>query len=225
MNKSDVLQFVKSEGADVCGIAPIERFQNCPEGYHPNDILEKTASVIVFGKKLPSSVFTAKTLSPYTLCRNATVLLLDKISVSLSYRIEQSGYAAVPIPAVEPYEYWDDKIPEGKGIISLRHAGELAGIGKIGKNNLLINSTYGNSLWIGAVITSLNLEGDELSKDLCPEKCRTCLDACPQNALNGKTVDQMKCREVMSTYSFGGGWVFKCNRCLTACKYSNVIRK
>jgi hypothetical protein len=56
---------------------------------------------------------------------------------------------------VEPYEYWDDKIPEGKGIISLRHAGELAGVGKIGKNNLLINTTYYHVSFKFAVIDKM----------------------------------------------------------------------
>ena len=36
-------------GADLCGIASIDRFDNAPKGYHPLDVLPTCKSVISFG--------------------------------------------------------------------------------------------------------------------------------------------------------------------------------
>ena len=35
-------------GADLCGIASIDRFDNAPKGYHPLDVLPTCKSVISF---------------------------------------------------------------------------------------------------------------------------------------------------------------------------------
>lgn len=37
-------------GADLCGIAPIERFDNAPKGFKSTDIYEECKSVLVFAK-------------------------------------------------------------------------------------------------------------------------------------------------------------------------------
>ncbi|MBN2348314.1 MAG: hypothetical protein JXJ22_05725 [Bacteroidales bacterium] len=57
-------------GADVCGVAGIERFQDAPDGFHPNDILPNAGSVIIFGKQFPKGTFISKSNAPYTLARN-----------------------------------------------------------------------------------------------------------------------------------------------------------
>ena len=33
-------------GADLCGIAPVERFSQAPAGFHPTDVLPDCRSVI-----------------------------------------------------------------------------------------------------------------------------------------------------------------------------------
>ncbi len=39
MENETIKEMVYKLGADVCGIVTIERFQNAPSGFHPNDIL------------------------------------------------------------------------------------------------------------------------------------------------------------------------------------------
>ncbi len=118
---------------------------------------------------------------------------MDNISLKLSLKIEENGKKAMPIPSSEPYEYWDSQRKHGRGIISLKHSVQLAGLGSIGKNTLLINEKYGNRLWLGGVITNMKIDSDPLTKNLCPENCQICIDSCPQSALNGITIDQKKC--------------------------------
>jgi len=54
---------------------------------------------------------------------------LDNISIELTFNIESQGYKAIPIPSDEPYEYWDSENKLGKGILSLKHSAQAAGIG------------------------------------------------------------------------------------------------
>lgn len=222
MNNISVKEIVYGLGADVCGIADITRFEKAPEGFHPENILANARSVIVIGKQFPKGTFISNSTVPYTLVRNQLIQFLDNVSLNLSYLLEENGYIAVPVPSSEPYEYWDEERRHGRGILSLKHSAQLAGIGSIGKNTLLVNEKFGNRLWLGAVITNLDLIPDPLSNKICPENCNVCIDACPQSALNGITIDQKRCREVSFTSTEGGGILIACNICRVECPFTQV---
>jgi len=222
MTSDKVKQIAYNFGADVCGIASIDRFHEAPKGFHPNDILPEAKSVIVFGKQFLKGTFLSKSTAPYTLTRNQLIGETDKIAVNMSLKIEEDGFIAVPVPSSEPYEYWDSQRRHGRGIISLKHSAQLAGVGSIGKNTLLINAIFGNRLWLGGIITDVPLEPDAMTKNYCPVHCRICLDTCPQKALNGITIEQKKCREICFTSTEGGGWLINCNLCRTKCPFAKV---
>lgn len=166
MTNGKIKKIVYQLGAEVCGIANIERFKNAPKGFHPNDILSDAMSVIVFGKQFPKGTFTARSTAPYTLVRDQLIRDMDSLALQLSLKIEKNGNSAIPIPSSEPYEYWYLQMRHGKGIISLKHSAEPAGLGYIGKNTLLINEKYGNRLWLGGVITNLKTDPDPVLKNL-----------------------------------------------------------
>ncbi|GAB6099355.1 tRNA epoxyqueuosine(34) reductase QueG [Halanaerocella petrolearia] len=68
-----------------------------------------------------------------------------------------------------------------------------AGIGWQGKNCSIINADYGSWIFIGGIITNIELEADQPIEDRCG-KCRRCLEACPTNALTDPyTLDSRKC--------------------------------
>ena len=58
-------------GADLCGIAGIDRFQNAPEGYHPKDVFPDCQSVISFGCRFPTAALRCTSNVPYTRIRNS----------------------------------------------------------------------------------------------------------------------------------------------------------
>jgi len=213
-------------GADICGVAPVARFVDAPKGFHPCDIYPDCRSVVVFASHFPLSTLQAKTNAPYTLVRNRMVDKLDWISFHVSGELETEGVVSVPIPSAEPYEYWDAGRNHGRGILSLKHAGVLAGLGVFGKNTLLINEKFGNMIWLGAILVSIDLEPDPIaSYEGCISGCTVCIDSCPQHALDGITIDQKLCRERSISYTDGGGWVLSCNICRKICPYHKGLLK
>jgi epoxyqueuosine reductase len=72
------------------------------------------------------------------------------------------------------------------GPIVERVAAKYAGLGWLAKNTCLISQRLGSWLFLGVIITTLDLEyslaaGEAPPRDLCG-KCTRCLDACPTNA-------------------------------------------
>lgn len=102
---------------------------------------------------------------------------------------------AVPVPCDKPYEYWEKETLTGKGLMSMKHAAVMSGLGTRGKNSLLLNPDYGNLLAVGAVLSELELQSDELCEDICIKNCRKCIDACPVQAIRHGLVNQMLCRQ------------------------------
>ncbi|AGK96357.1 epoxyqueuosine reductase [Clostridium pasteurianum] len=206
-------------GADICGIANAERFKDAPLGFHPTDIYTDCKSVIVFAKCMPKGLTYVNPRLAYAKATDMNVDELDRISYVASVEIEKLGGIAVPVPSDSPYEYCSENM-EGRGLLSMRHAAMLAGIGSMGKNTLIINKKYGNMINIGAVLTNLDLKSDSFSEKMCIEGCHLCLDNCPQKALNGQTVNQKLCREYTYSKNGKGFSLCNCNKCRVICPKS-----
>ncbi len=206
-------------GADICGIASAGRFNGAPEGYHPKDIYSDAKSVIAFAKRFPVSALSSNSFAPYTVFSDIVREEVSKIALQLSYIIEDSSGVGIPIPS-SPYTYYDEAKKEGRGTLSFRHAGYLAGLGFLGKNTLLVNKKYGNMITLGAVITNLELESDSIvDYNYCRESCLLCLKNCPSKALDGTTVNQKLCRENSEFINKKGDVFYSCGRCRTVCPY------
>jgi epoxyqueuosine reductase len=224
INSGTIKKRVIQHGADICGIAPVDRFDGAPKGFHPSDIYPDCRSVVVFAARFPLSTLQAKTNAPYTLVRNKLVDKVDWISFDMSNELEREGIVSIPIPSADPYDYWDAERNHGRGILSLKHAGVLAGLGVLGKNTLLMNEMFGNMMWLGAILVSINLQPDPIaSYKGCESKCTLCLDSCPQHALDGVTIDQKLCRDISISYNYGGGSVLSCNICRKVCPYHKSL--
>lgn len=205
-------------GADLCGIASIDRFCDAPDGFHPADVIKGCKSVIATAVRFPVSTLSCSSQAAYTFVRNSLVAKIDAITFQLASDLEKLGSLAVPIPSSDPYDYWDDARRHGQGIISLKHAAVQAGLGRMGKNTLLVNNQFGNMIWLGAVLVDKVLTADPLADyQPCMAECRICLDSCPAQALDGTSIVQRKCREVSGKSSPGGGMVYACNLCRKLC--------
>lgn len=226
INSKNIKQIIKDLGADLCGIASIDRFKNAPEGFHPIDIYAECKSVIVFLKRTPKSSIYAVNCIPYTFVNSMIMKIIDKLTIDILYRLEELGINCVPIPTDDPYEYWESERSYGRAILSLRHAGYLSGLGVIGKNTLLINDIYGNMIQIGAILVDIELEADPIvTYKGCIDSCNICIESCPQQALNTKTVNQALCRPISNFKHEKGYTLKKCNICRIKCPNAFGIKK
>lgn len=212
-----IKEFALASGAELCGIAAIERFEGAPEGFHPRDIYADCRAVVVLAKALPKGLALVSPRIVYNHLGEVNISELDRAALRTALFIERLGGIAVPLPTDGPYDYWEPDTKTGKGLLSMRHAAVCAGLGSLGKNTLLINKDYGNMLGIGAVLTSLPLRSDALSEELCTPGCRRCLDACPVGALDGVSANQTLCRANAYGENARGFSVVNCNRCRVAC--------
>lgn len=212
--RNEVLKF----GADVCGFANIDRFSQAPKGFHPADIYKECKSVVVFGVSLPKGLSHVDPRLIYGHYNYLTCSEIDRIALRTAKIIENTYQAvAVPMPCDGPYEFWDETNLEGRGLLSMKHAAVLAGLGSLGKNTLLLNEKYGNMLVIGAILTNLELESDELSKEICIKSCSLCIMNCPTQALNGEHVKQKGCRLHAYGKTKRGFDTVDCNKCRSVC--------
>ena len=218
MDSNNLKQIFYDLGADICGIASIDRFNEAPEGFNPIDTLPSCKSVIVFGKKFLKGTLDCKNTVPYTIVRNMLSNILDIMAVDFCNIVENKNIVAVPIGTIDPTIY-DKRTNRFRSIVSVKHAAVLAGLGYIGKNTLVITPEYGNMVWLSAVLVNIELESDKIINEHCPEDCLLCIKSCPVNALkeNDLEMDQMKCWDYAFKTNEGESFYFKCNKCRTIC--------
>jgi epoxyqueuosine reductase len=108
-----------------------------------------------------------------------------------------------------------------------------AGIGWVGKNTCILNQQLGSWLFLGVIVTSLELREDQLTlpaADRCGS-CTRCIDACPTNALTAPhQMDASRCIAYLTIEKRGeipedlradmGRQVFGCDICQDVCPWN-----
>jgi epoxyqueuosine reductase len=189
--ENDIKKHANKIGMDLCGIAPVSRFDNAPEGTHPTDFLPGCKSVVVVGVRLADGVIQAIFRNfedgkhqaqgiygtyGYTVAPNFHLLY----SVyDVAQYIERNTRAVAMPTQVGPF---------GNGTsISQRHAAVAAGLGEFGWLSIVLTPQFGPRNRFGAILTTAELKPDPMysGSRLCnPDKCNICTTVCPTGALS-----------------------------------------
>ena len=210
-----VKEYGSDAGAAVVGIAASKDFDLAPDGFKPSDNLEKCLSVIVLGVPFPKESLSG-TPNEYTDTRNEMCRRMDAISKDVAKHIKADGHKAKAISSIGGK--WVNGFSHGH--ISLKHAAELAGLGVIGKNYLLMSPEHGSLLWFAAVLTDAELDPDKKAEYSLCDDCNKCVDACPSKALgNINAFEKKKCAGTCWKM-VDHKWLLVCHTCRKVCPHA-----
>ncbi|HSA81393.1 MAG TPA: tRNA epoxyqueuosine(34) reductase QueG [Geminicoccaceae bacterium] len=111
---------------------------------------------------------------------------------------------------------------------------QRAGIGWQGKHSNLVSRTFGSWLFLGEVLTDLDLKPDPPEVDYCGS-CRACLDVCPTAAFPAPyQLDARRCISYLTIEHQGhidrefrrpiGNRIYGCDDCLAVCPWNKFAR-
>jgi epoxyqueuosine reductase len=124
---------------------------------------------------------------------------------------------------------FDFKICVDSAPLAERALAVRAGLGFIGGNHMLINPELGCQIFLGEILTSLELSADEPIAANCLD-CDKCAEACPTGALRSDgQFDAGRCINYLTIEHKGpippelaeriGDRLFGCDECILACPY------
>ena len=197
-----VLNTLLDWGADIVGIAPIERFANAPDGHKPNDFLPECKSVISIGLNLFQGMADVwgeynepgKTITPYLFYGyGLTNIESSRIVNRMAKLLEYQGYKTLcflPTWLSSAYKYFEEMFETNKVLteFSHRHAAVAAGIAELGWSGMALTPEFGSMQRFNSILTSAVLEPTPLydGPRLCqPDKCnKKCARICPTGAIS-----------------------------------------
>ncbi len=223
MNKKENYQNLKditlTEGASLFGVADLSKVKT-DDFLIDKKLLDKLPYAISIGVALSPTVLEEIIDHPTQLYFHhyrQINLLLDQIALKVTQYIIKKGFSALPIAASQIVD-WQNQ----KAHLSHKRIGVAAGLGWIGRNNLLVNLKYGAQIRLVTILTDIPLMGATPKGDApldCGE-CRKCIEVCPAQAIKEKPEDfqHLKCFEKLKEFQ-KKGYVgqYICGVCVKAC--------
>ena len=190
-------RFCKDLGIELFGIADISEIKK--DFLLSENILKKLDKAVCLGVRLSASILAEIENAPTRLYFHhyRTVnAFLDQAAFKVSNYLQKKGYFSLPIHASQILD-WQNQ----KAHLSHKKIGFLAGLGWIGRNNLLVNKQLGSQFRLVSILTNMPLKmGKPIKKD-CQE-CRLCITVCPSKAIkeNPSDFDHLGCFEKLKEF-------------------------
>ncbi len=207
----------KQWGCSLFGVANFHSFKK-EEVLLPSSLMERFPFAISVGYPLSSSILSEIEKQPTPLYFHhyqRVNILLDTVGLVVSSTIQALGYQALPIPASQIVD-WKNQ----RAHLSHKHVARAAGLGWIGRNNLLVNETFGSQLRLVTILTNLPLKvNSPLSRDC--GSCKDCLSVCPVGAIKEvqEEFDHIRCYEQLRVFAKTLHFSHNiCGICVKACQ-------
>ncbi|NQT46086.1 MAG: epoxyqueuosine reductase [Candidatus Omnitrophica bacterium] len=212
-NYRKVKEFAIQNGAALFGAAPTSAL-----GGNVLDIdIKGFDSAISMAVRLSKSILDTLIDHPtklyYHHYRQAN-MFLDRLAFTIANFIQEAGFQALPVPASQIVD-WENQ----KAHLSHKAVAEAAGLGWIGRNNLLVNPELGAQIRLITILTDMPLISDGPIKDSCGD-CHDCVDACPAGAIKKdlKDFDHQACYQKLKEFrKLGFTDQFICGICVKNC--------
>ncbi len=215
-NYSALKKFCRDEGIDLFGVADITRIKN--EFKISPKTLQDLDKAVCLGVMLSGSILSEIEELPTKLYFHHYKIVnsfLDHVALKLCNIIQKKGFSALAIPATQIID-WEKNTAH----LSHRRLGALAGLGWIGRNNLLVNEKLGSQFRLVSILTNMPLKIDKLSKKDCGD-CRLCVKICPSGAIreSPSDFDHLKCFEKLKSFQAQRQVEqFVCGVCVNVCR-------
>ncbi|MFH1621937.1 MAG: 4Fe-4S binding protein [Candidatus Omnitrophota bacterium] len=183
-NYKELKEICLNRGADLFGVAGITGVKE--EFSLVSTLTKELDKAICIGVRLSQQIFNDIENAPTKLYFHhykTANMFLDQVNFELTNHIQRKGALALPIAASQIVD-WQKQTAH----VSHKKIGVLAGLGWIGRNNLLVNPELGSQFRLATVLTNLDIKVDKpLNRD-CND-CYNCVKVCPVNAIKEKRED------------------------------------
>jgi len=197
LTSSKLKEFAKSAGADLVGIASIDRFDKAPLEMHPCTIFPETKSVVVLGARILRGSFRGikegTEWSSYWIYGYGAGIygVLNEATLKTRLFIESYGWEAVEAPGIATLPEMGparkpvtpDRCPPDV-TISFRLAAAAAGLGEIGYSKVFLTPQFGPRQRFTVILTDAPLCPDPVFKGKICTRCMKCVDKCPAGAIS-----------------------------------------
>lgn len=215
-NYNKVKKFCGAWGADIFGVADICGMKG--SFALPDAVSRGLESAVSVGVRVALPVLEGIEQEPTKLYFHhyRTVnMFLDQLTLRLANFIQNLGHRALPIPASQIVD-WQKQTAH----LSHKHVAYQAGLGWIGRNNLLVNKKLGGQFRLSTVLTDMPLKTDKPAREDCG-KCFACVVKCPVKAIKEKPgdFDHLGCFELLKEFQrkkIVDQYI--CGICVRACK-------
>lgn len=200
-----VKEFAKKAGADIVGIASMDRFEGAPKQMDPRYIMPEAKAMIVMGFRIPRGCLRGIEEGTFYVAYSGmgyagiNHVLQPMVLWQVTRMIEDEGYEAMPIPNNFPWTNTDSsgQDPSKTGLprlnfsrpvspdrpapdvfIHLRIAAFCAGLGEIGYSKMFLSPQFGPRQRLAAILTEAPLEPDPLFEGKLCDRCMMCARDC-----------------------------------------------
>lgn len=200
-----VKDYAKMIGADLCGIASMDRFEGAPKQQDPRYIMPRAKACIVLAFRIPRGYFRGIEEGTFFGAYNGLGYgNINQVVSPLALRhlccfIEDHGYEAAPCPnlftgsSVRFDTQKDDpnlSLPVREGLphpdilVDYRVAAYAAGLGEFGYSKVFLTPEFGPFQRFVLLLTDAPLEADPIYEGKLCDRCMRCARACSGKAIS-----------------------------------------